>query len=270
MKFIGKLFTALLAFCALSVVLTGCTGPSEFIRKLNDVSFVEWVDDDNAIVLRQVYGGARGYGSICIDGETNQLAFMISDDVGGGGYIMSIFYEPEIFEGNTFESGKYATFYVEPDNEKEPHIIQSLDSEIYGPIEIYGKTFAQLTFEKRDIDRETVTANEFTNNIEWADDDGLLKIKDSGSFFFSVMEFTEGKAKINGKSENIKLSFVGKDKFELRRWSKSDEFWESTPLYSGSYVTELSGNDVPRVTLYFDEPFDGTVKELQLQGKLLK
>lgn len=231
-------------------MFTACNMTTKFFSKIQELYCIQWVDENNGIILRQAINYGCGYGIVTVD-EVDYPIWFYFEDPNVSTHADCVI-ELKTQEG-TFFANTENWITVKTDSLENPSLLCSIETST-----IFGRKYEEIVLKKQTLEVTEFDAMEFCLNTRWEDDGERLSFSMSGGDING--SYSEG-FHLGPQNGNRKVYFawMPEKKFQIRDWDNEYVFAE------GDYA-----NEGLNAVLYFskNEIWSG-VKALSLHGEFL-
>ncbi len=216
-------------------------------KYIGDVEYVQWVDEENNITLRQVNKGGEGYGTIEMENNVYNIYFYLSQATympnDGEVYLLIKF----INGAETAEQDNLniVSLSLYPITDQTDNIIGMQTNE---PVTIWGKEIDSIKLTPVQLDKSIIRACEAYIGTVWADKEGKLQCES----YQLYMDYTVTKVfNLANKDGAYKMYFNYDNTFKIENVKNG----ANQVVASGTYTDD----SYLQVTLNFDknELFEG-------------
>ena len=254
---VKKIFYCICFLSALCLImLSACT--TSPVRFVQDLSYVEWRDDDGVFNFRAAKYGSHGCGTIVLNGEEFPASFSVGANKPNFRISITVEDAEKLGYDYQYSDGGITWDSFWPDYSKSDKVITSRDSDV----KLFGVKIGKVRLKAYPVDKSEFAIWEIFSR--WTDSENRLEISNSEeSFVHNKCLYAYAKLP-SGEEKYITFRWLpetfGFCIYERFDWYEYATITDDTPrLAEGTY--EQDGNNV---TLYFTKD-----ELLGLQGQSL-
>ncbi len=201
-------------------MFAACNMTSKFFSKIEEMYCIQWIDENNDIVLRQAINYGWGYGTVTVDGVNYPICFSFQDPnvPTSADCVINLETADETF------SDAENWIMVKADDSGNPTILRSIE-----PSTIFGREYRDIVLKKQTLEVTEFDAIEFCLNTRWT----------SAKFSFSMggcdVNGSYSKAFIletQGGNREVRFEWLLNKTFQICDWN------DHSVLAAGNYENE--------------------------------
>lgn len=229
--------------CVLSalclIMLSACT--TSPVRFVQDLSYIEWRDDNGIFKFRAAKSGAHGCGTIVLNGEEIPASFSVGANKPNFRISITVEDAEKLGYNYQYSDGGITWDSFWPDYSKKEKVITSRDSDV----KLFGVKIGKVRLKAYPVDKSEFQIWEILSR--WTDSDNILQISNYDDNYF-IYKCLHAYAKLSGGEEKyITFRWLPETSgfciYERFDWYEYDNITDDTPrLAEGTY--EQDGNNV--------------------------